>query len=595
MPEPTSTTDSLETVLAQFAGKGRSALLPCLWAVQRAAGWLSPERVAQVGALLDVPLADIFGVIDFYAMLYAAPHGRRIVRVCDDVACYLAHPHRAPDVRAAITAATGLREHGDTTPDDAWTLELMPCLGRCAEAPAMLIDDLPIGPVDPAMIPTCLQTDPQGRTMPARPHQVRGDRAITTWIGRIDPLSLADYSSHGGFAALRMALGELTPADVVQRIEDSGLVGRGGAAFPTGVKWRAAASEAASPKMVVCNADESETGTFKDRILLEGDPYRLIEAMALCAYAIRGQGEVQGYIYLRGEYAALQPRLEQVLDTCRRAGHLGNQILGSTLDFDIELRLGAGAYVCGEETALFESIEGKRGMPRLKPPFPTQAGLFGKPTVINNVETFYNIPDIVRHGPLWLRQRGTALSPGTKLFCLSGRVQHPGLYELPLGRSLRHLLFEQAGGPLPGHQITAVLLGGAAGAFVGPAHFDVALDWQSLHEIGASLGSGAVMVLDETVERWEVLRRLARFFAHESCGKCYPCQLGTQRQWEMVERLQRGDVRGNDRYDLDELAATMRDASICGLGQTATAAVVSALDLWGLLPPASTGTRSFAK
>ncbi len=586
MPEPALTADNLEPILARFAGRGRAYLLPCLWAVQQATGWLSPASVARVGATLKVPLADIFGVIDFYTMLYAAPHGRHLLRVCDDVACCLAHPHGSPAVLEAIAAATGLRQHGDTTPDGAFTLERMPCLGRCEQGPVMLIDEAAIGHVDPATIAGRLQSDPTPDPHPPRPHQVGGDRAITTWIGRIDPLDLDDYTARGGFAALRLALDGLTPSDVIQRLEDSGLVGRGGAAFPTGVKWRAAANEAASPKMVVCNADESETGTFKDRILLEGDPYRLIEAMILCAYAIRGEGAVAGYIYLRGEYAPLQSRLEQVLEHCRRAGYLGQHILGSTLDFDIELRLGAGAYVCGEETALFESIEGNRGMPRLKPPFPTQAGLFGKPTVINNVETFFNVPDIVQHGALWLRQRGTALSPGTKLFCVSGRVQHPGLYELPLGRSLRHLIFQQAGGPLPGHRVTAVLLGGAAGTFVGPEHFDVALDWQSLREIGATLGSGAVMVLDETVDPWDVLRRVARFFAHESCGKCYPCQLGTQRQWEMVERMQRGDVRTSDRYDLGDLAATMRDASICGLGQAATAAVESAIDLWGLAPAA---------
>ncbi len=582
MPEPMTTTDDLETILARFAGKGRSYLLPCLWAVQQATGWLSPERVARVGALLNVPLADIFGVIDFYTMLYAAPQGRHLLRVCDDVACCLAHPHGSNAVLEAIRAATGLQQHGETTPDGAFTLEVLPCLGRCEQAPVLMIDDHAVAHADPAAIMAYLQLETNGDGEDPRPHQVGGDRTLTTWIGRIDPLDLAAYTARGGFAALRLALGELTPGDAIQRLEDSGLVGRGGAAFPTGVKWRAAANETASPKMVVCNADESETGTFKDRILLEGDPYRLIEAMVLCAYTIRGHGQVEGYIYLRGEYAALHARLERVLARCRDAGYLGRQILGTTLDFDIELRLGAGAYVCGEETALFESIEGNRGMPRLKPPFPTQAGLFGKPTVINNVETFFNIPDIVQHGPLWLRQRGTALSPGTKLFCVSGRVQHPGLYELPLGRSLRHLIYQQAGGPLPGHHVTAVLLGGAAGTFVGPEHFDVALDWQSLREIGATLGSGAVIVLDETVDPWEVLRRVARFFAHESCGKCYPCQIGTQRQWEMVERLRRGDVRATDRLDLDDLAATMRDASICGLGQTATAAVVSAIDLWQL-------------
>ena len=578
-----SPSETVASVLATFQGKGRAYLLPCLLAVQRVHGWLAPELVTRIGAALAVPVADIYGVIDFYTMLYSQPHGRHLLRVCDDVACALARPANSEALLAAIANQTGLRQHGDASADGMFTLELMPCLGRCAEAPAVLLDDAPLPA--PALL-AWLDSDQAvaallAATAAPAPTPVLGEAALAADVGRVDPYSLADYEQRGGFAALRQALSVMTPAAVVQAIEASGLVGRGGAAFPTGVKWRSAADEPATPKMVVCNADESETGTFKDRYLLQGDPFRLIEAMALAAYAIQGQGDVGGYIYLRGEYAYLTPVLTNALARCRDAGYLGRHLLGSDLHFDIELRLGAGAYICGEETALFESIEGKRGMPRVKPPFPVQAGLFGKPTVINNVETFFNIPPIVRHGPGWLRQYGTAQSPGAKLFCVSGCVQRPGLYELPLGRSLRHLLFTQAGGPLPDRRITSVLLGGAAGTFVGADHFDVALDWQSLREIGATLGSGAVMALDDAAAPWEVVRRVAHFFAHESCGKCYPCQMGTQRQVEIVERLRTGQARPGDRLDLDDLAGAMRDASLCGLGQAASGAILSAVALFG--------------
>lgn len=575
-----SPSETVASVLASFQGKGRAYLLPCLLAVQRVHGWLSPDLVTRVGAALAVPLADIYGVIEFYTMLYSQPHGRHFLRVCDDVACSLSRPLDSAALRQAIAGRTGLRQHGETTADDAFTLELMPCLGRCADAPAVLLDETPLPAAD--LLAWLAASQDAAPPAPAPlPAPVLGQVVVAGHVGRIDPWRLADYEQVGGFSALRQALTAMTPAAVVQAIETSGLVGRGGAAFPTGVKWRSAADEPATPKMVVCNADESEPGTFKDRALLQGDPFRLMEAMALAAFAIQGQGEVGGYIYLRGEYADLAPLLEHALARCREAGYLGRNLLGSGLHFDIELRLGAGAYICGEETALFESIEGKRGMPRVKPPFPVQAGLFGQPTVINNVETFFNIPPIVRHGPGWLRQYGAAQSPGAKLFCVSGCVQRPGLYELPLGRSLRHLLFDQAGGPRPGQRITSVLLGGAAGSFISPAHFDVALDWQSLREIGATLGSGAVMVLDDAAAPWDVVSRVARFFAHESCGKCFPCQMGTQRQVEIVERLRSGQERPQDRGDLDELAAAMRDASLCGLGQTASGAILSAVELFG--------------
>lgn len=397
-------------------------------------------------------------------------------------------------------------------------------------------------------------------------------------IGVVDPGSLEDYEAHGGYQALRQALA-LPPSEIIEMVKASGLVGRGGAAFPTGLKWEGAARRQVIPKYVVCNGDESEPGTFKDRVLMEGDPFALVEAMTIAGYAI---GAEQGYIYVRGEYDLAYRRLAHAVTAARQAGYLGARILSSNLSFDIEIRRGAGAYICGEETALLESIEGKRGMPRLKPPFPVEYGLFGKPTVINNVETFTNIPWIIQNGPEWFRRIGPEGAPGPKLFAVSGAVQRPGVYETSMDVTLRALIEEYAGGLRPGRSLQAVLVGGAAGAFLEPDQIDVQMNFDGLWTLGAPLGSGAVMVLDDRVDLWAVLRRIARFFAHESCGKCYPCQLGSQRQAEIVARIHAGEARPGDEARLQDLAATMIDASICGLGQTAASAVTSALRLWGM-------------
>ncbi len=393
-------------------------------------------------------------------------------------------------------------------------------------------------------------------------------------VGHIDPESLADYEAYEGFRALRQVLMR-RPEQVVEMVKASGLRGRGGALFPTGVKWEAVARQPRRPKYVVCNADESEPGTFKDRVLLEGDPFAVVEAMVIAGYAV---GASKGYIYVRGEYHRAYTRLSRAVSVAREAGYLGTHILGSDFSFDIEIRRGAGAYVCGEETALFESIEGKRGMPRQKPPFPTEQGLFGQPTLINNVETLACIPWIVRSGPAWFQEIGSPAMPGPKLFCVSGAVQRPGVYEAPVTITLRELIEGMAGGLPSGQEVQAILVGGAAGAFATPEEMDTPLTPEALQAIGVPLGSGAIMVIDHRVPLWEVLRRVARFFAHESCGKCYPCQLGTYRQWEIVERLARGEPLPGDVERLRDIAATMADASICGLGQTAANAILSALE-----------------
>jgi NADH-quinone oxidoreductase subunit F len=393
--------------------------------------------------------------------------------------------------------------------------------------------------------------------------------------GVVDPTSLDAYVASKGFEGLRRAV-EIGPAKTIEEVTASRLVGRGGAAFPTGRKWQAVANARAKPHHLVCNADESEPGTFKDRLLMEEDPFAVIEGMAIGGLAT---GSERGFVYLRGEYPLSAERLEGAIRAARGSGFLGKDVMGSGRAFDVEIRRGAGAYICGEETALFNSIEGKRGEPRNKPPFPAEVGLFGKPTVVNNVETLANVPLILREGGASFAGVGTQGSAGPKLFCVCGHVAKPGVYEVPFGKTLRELL-DLAGGVPGGKGLRAVLLGGAAGSFVGPKELDVPLTFEGTRAIGASLGSGVVMAFDETVDLLDILRRIAAFFRDESCGQCVPCRVGTVRQEELLARLLSGRPLGNRDTELallKEIGQAMRDASICGLGQTASTAVESIL------------------
>lgn len=558
----------LQSILAEFAPQGRAALLPALHAAQQLHGWI-PESVAtEVGRALGVPLADVHGVIDFYEMLSRQPTGRTVVRVCGAPVCALAD---GDDVADALCGYLKI-EPGEVSSGGEFTVEHAPCLGLCDHAPALLAGEAALGRASPQQA-----ADICAHRIERPISLVGGDiRILTSNCGQGHPTSLADYTSRGGYTGLKKAL-MMTPQDVLAEVKAAGLVGRGGAAFPTGIKWEGAAKAAGQPKYIVCNADESEPGTFKDRILMEEDPHRTIEGMIIAAYAVRAN---RGYFYIRGEYPYAFKVVSDAVDEARQAGVIGKSIFGSKLEFDIEMRLGAGAYICGEETALLESIEGKRGFPRIKPPFPTTHGLFGKPTVINNVETFCNIPLILERGAAEYRKIGTERSPGPKLFCVSGQIQRPGLYEVPFGVTLRHLLFELAGGLKQGRKLQAVLVGGAAGAFATETNLDVILSFENLGAAGLPLGSGAVMVFDDSADLRDVLKRLGRFFADESCGKCYPCQLGTQRQHEILDRTAAGAAVARDHERLSDVGSTMIDASLCGLGQTAATAVLSAMKLW---------------
>ncbi len=546
---------ALHPAIDPYVPLGRSGLLPALHAAQRLYGWLSEPVAAEIARRLNIPLVDVHSVIEFYSLFYNEPVGKRIMRVCVDPACAL----RGGDgVLRHLCSHHGV-EPGQTTPDGSVTVESSPCLGLCEQAPAALINDQAETNIDLATNSYEL----------GRPRSIVGGslRLLTANCGH-GSTSLAQY---GEYLGLKQALA-MRPAQVVDMIKASGLVGRGGAAFPTGIKWEGAAAAEGSPKYIVCNADESEPGTFKDRVLLLDDPHSVIEGMLIAAYAV---GAAHGFIYVRGEYPYVVPALENALAEARGAGYLGPGILGSDLSFEVDIRLGAGAYICGEETALFESLEGKRGFPRVKPPFPTTFGVFGKPTAINNVETLFNVPLILTRGVEEYRRIGTEKSPGPKLFCVSGDVARPGLYEVPFGTTLRELL-EMAGG----NGLRAVLFGGAAGAFATAKHLDVKLTFEDLRAAGLPLGSGVVMVFDETRDLRDVLQRLGRFFAHESCGKCYPCQMGTQRQKEILDRLADGQLLPGDLERLQDIGWTMTDASLCGLGQTAASAVLSALRLW---------------
>ncbi|MEX0833913.1 MAG: NAD(P)H-dependent oxidoreductase subunit E [Actinomycetota bacterium] len=567
------------------ARERRHLLLPALHAVQGRIGWISPGALNYVCQRLTVPPAEAYGVASFYAMFSMEPRPARVVHVCDDIACKTAG---ADELCADLEASVGAP--GSTAAGGTATWLRSPCLGLCEKAPAVLVqeageetNDRSVAPATADGVKALLAgSSPDGArsVTGSTPQQGSKGLRLLRRIGEIDAESLDDYRAVGGYSALRRAV-ELGPAGVIREVTDSKLMGRGGAAFPTGVKWKAVAEQTVRPHYIICNADESEPGTFKDRVIMEEDPFAVIEAMTLGGYATASE---QGYIYIRGEYPEAQRRLQNAIDQARGRGFLGDDVMGEGFRFDIEIRRGAGAYICGEETALMESIEGKRGEPRNKPPFPVHVGLFNKPTAMNNVETLINVLDIVSEGGPAVAAIGTEGSTGPKLFCLSGCVEKPGLYEVSFGATLRELL-EMAGGVRGGRDPQAVLLGGAAGVFVRPDELDMPLTFEGAREAGATLGSGVVMVFDDTVDLKDILVRIAAFFRDESCGQCVPCRVGTVRQEEALHRILNGSTNGSVGDELNllsEIELVMKDASICGLGQTAAGAIQSAVHRLGL-------------
>jgi NADH-quinone oxidoreductase subunit F len=570
----------------------RTMLLPALHALQSRVGWISEGGLNYVCRLLEVPPAEAYGVASFYAMFSTEQRAPTVVHVCDDIACRV---NGAEDLCQTLEREIG--PSGESKIGATWLRS--PCLGLCDQAPTALVQNVGTDQADWAWGKTTadqllglVRGEPRSsyrpldeleEAMAAIPPTIRLPRSATPTdtpglLGRVasgDPTSLDSYRSLGGYEALRRAV-QLGPEGVVRELKDAKLLGRGGAAFPTGVKWEAVAKQTVRPHYFVCNADESEPGTFKDRVMMESDPFAVIEALTIAGYATASE---EGFLYIRGEYPLAHERIRAAIDECRTRGLLGDDVMGEGFRFDIELRRGAGAYICGEETALFNSIEGKRGEPRNKPPFPVERGLFDKPTGINNVETLLNVLEILRIGGPAYAQIGTPDSTGTRLFCLSGCIEKPGLYEVEMGTTLRDLL-TMAGGVRDGRPLQTILLGGAAGSFVTEADLDLKLTFEDVRAAGVTLGSGVVMVFDDTVDMVDILLRIAAFFRDESCGQCVPCRVGTVRQEEAVRRLASERPRGSLEDEmalLGEIAQVMKDASICGLGQTAASAVQSAI------------------
>jgi NADH-quinone oxidoreductase subunit F len=568
----------------------RDLLLPALHALQARVGWISPGGLNHVAERLTVPPAEAYGVATFYAMFSTEPGPRTVVHACDDLACRIAGGQQVCEALEARLGPAGAGA-GDAT----WVRS--PCLGMCERTPAALVQtsgagmrDMAYGHVGPHQVEHLVADTLAGMEF-TRPTDPMAQSAPQTWdgpgreglrllrrVGVVDPSSIDDYRAHGGYEALRRAL-EIGAEATIAEVTEAKLLGRGGAAFPTGVKWKAVAEQPEHPHFFICNADESEPGTFKDRVVMEQDPFAVIESLTIAGVTT---GCERGYLYIRGEYPLATERIEHAIAEARRHGFLGADVMAHGATFDIELRRGAGAYICGEETALFNSLEGGRGEPRNKPPFPVQRGLFGKPTGINNVETLINILEILRIGGAAYAAIGTEGSTGPRLLCLSGSVMRPGVYEVEHGITLGRAL-EMAGG-VEG-ELKAVLLGGAAGGFVGPDRLDARLTFEDARAGGYTLGSGVVMALNATVDLADLCLRIARFFRDESCGQCVPCRVGTVRQEEALHRLVRGRTIGSREQELallGEVAQVMRDASICGLGQTAASAISSAIGALGV-------------
>jgi len=571
----------------------RDLLLPVLHAIQSCAGWISRGAVNYVALRLNLPPAEINGVASFYAMFSLSPREPVVAHVCDDIACL---------TRGAGALCVELEKNlgpaGSSIVGNHSTWLRSPCLGLCERAPAALISAAGDAPQERVVAPATSNSiqlalhDPEFGRLPHErnavdakisvPQSGSAQLRLLRRVGKVDPSSLDDYCRLGGYEALRLAL-QIGPEQIVREVIASHLLGRGGAAFPTGKKWEALLLQRGSgrPHYVVCNADESEPGTFKDRVLMEGDPFAILEGMTIAAFAVGAQ---KGFLYVRGEYPLATERLAHAAKAAREQGFLGKGILDSSFQFDVELRRGAGAYICGEETALFNSIEGYRGEPRNKPPFPTQAGLFRQPTVVNNDETLVNIPDIILGGGAAFARVGTENSSGSRLFCLSGHIVRPGVYEVPFGTALREII-SLAGGVGGTERLQAILLGGAAGTFVSPSELDTPLTFEDTRAIGATLGSGAIVIFDDATDLKQILLRIAEFFRKETCGQCVPCRVGVTRQKEALERLFAKRPLGSSEQELrllQEMAQAMRDASICGLGQTASSALLSAVSRWNV-------------
>jgi NADH-quinone oxidoreductase subunit F len=572
-------------------GRQRSAVLPALYIIQRAFGYCPVEAQNELAEMLGLTPAEVGAVVGFYNMFHEEPKGEYHVEVCTNVPCML---RGANQCMHHLEEKLGIH-HGEKTPDGKFALDHMECLGACGNAPMVAVTDQKTGAIryfeemhteaDVDKFLTVLKNgygfvslerwtpaaDPEGTGQPAGPWTVGGmeTRYLTGRIGKPNSHTIESYMADGGYETARRVLTEMQPAQVVEQVKASGLRGRGGAGFPTGTKWGFLAP--AKPRYLVVNADESEPGTFKDRMIMEYDPHQLIEGIILSAFAIEAE---QAFIYIRGEYYFAYTRLVGAIKEAVEKGFLGKGIFGTDKNLNIVVHRGAGAYECGEETALLSSLEGYRGHPRMKPPFPAVAGLYAKPTIVNNVESISNVPHIMKHGVDWYKSYGTEKSPGIRIFCLSGNVKRPGLYELPHATPLRELIYTYGGGPQSDQApIKAVCPGGISMKLLTPDQLDTPLDFESVQAAGSLLGSAGIFVIDERMSMVSMARRTIAFYREESCGKCTPCREGTGWLEKILERIEAGEGREKDLELMEHITKFIGGKSFCPFGDAA---------VWGL-------------
>jgi len=559
----------------------RSALIPMLLYGQDQFGFISDELIAEIARRLDLNTLQVTETLTYYSMLRRKPAGKYHVQVCTNVSCKLRGGDKIYDfVRRKLEIG-----HKEVTADGVFSLEEVECIGACTGAPAMQInydfyenlnterctqifESLEANGKPAVSLPIT------GAVKTRHPAEVP---ATSRLFGAKDSHKLDVYLANDGYKGMERALKELTPDQVIDEVKKSNLRGRGGAGFPTGMKWSFVPKESAKPKYILCNADESEPGTCKDRPLIEMMPHQLIEGVVIAGRAV---GSHQGYIYVRGEYRYVQDILDGAVEEAYARGYLGKNILGSGFDFDVVTHTGAGAYECGEESALMESLEGKRGYPRIRPPFPAVVGLYGSPTVINNVETLSAVPEILRRGGEWYAGLGAPKNGGTRLFCISGHVKKPGIYELPMGFNLKRMIEEVADGMRGGKKLKAVIPGGSSCPLLKADEIDVAMDFDSVAKAGSMLGSGGLIVIDEETCMVDLARRIMHFYAHESCGWCIPCREGTGWLRKMLDRFHAGGGRAEDIPLVGELAKNMLGRTFCPLGDAAAMPTISIVKKW---------------
>jgi NADH-quinone oxidoreductase subunit F len=569
-----------ETLQNRYPFK-RSALIPMMMYAQDEYGFVSDEMIGEIAQRLDLRTVAVEETLAYYSMLRRKPMGKHHVQICTNVACMLRGGNELLE-QAKKRLEIG---HKETTTDGVFSLEEVECIGACTGAPAMQVNYDFYENITPLKFDRIIE-ELDGGAHPTPEPVTAGalhprDPAETPVISRRFGIRLSHkidvYLQHDGYKALEKALKEMTPETIIDEVKKSNLRGRGGAGFPTGMKWSFVPKDSPKPKYVICNADESEPGTCKDRPLMEMDPHQMIEGITIAGRAI---GAKNGFIYIRGEYRYVLDIVQAALDEAYSRNYLGKNILGSGFDFDLIVHTGAGAYECGEESALMESLEGKRGYPRIKPPFPAVVGLYGCPTIINNVETLSTVPAILLEGGEKYASRGTPKNGGTRLLCVAGHVAKPGIYEIPLGMNMKKFIYEVAGGIPGGKKIKAVIPGGSSCPLLSAGEIDIPMDYDSVAKAGSMLGSGGMVVMDEDTCMVDMARRIMHFYAHESCGWCIPCREGTTWLRKMLDRFHAGFGRPEDIDLVGDLAKNMLGRTFCPLGDAAALPTISIVQKW---------------